>query len=171
VEKKKQDSLKLAVDREFRKLTGAHQIEPGEQQAVPPEQPAKPAGKQRLWLFLLLCLAGSTLLSFVVFKYIAPTIPHELIGTWQVADGPMKGATLEFRWYGAALATRLDKEGKKEITDSSVKVIGKRLLLTSVDGATGKQETVVQTILTLTEDELVFQDEDHKTYAMKRVRN
>jgi uncharacterized protein (TIGR03066 family) len=165
------DTLKEAVDREVRKSSKSPEGGSGEQQEPAPRVQPKPAPRQRLWVFLLLCLVGSALASFVVFKYIAPTIPQELIGTWRVADGPMKGATLEFRWYGTAVATMSDKEGKMETTDSSVKVEGKTIYLTGADGVTGKQETVTQTILKLTKDELVIRDEDRKTYAMTRVRN
>jgi uncharacterized protein (TIGR03066 family) len=160
-----------AVDREVRNKSKSFERGSGEQPEDSPRAQPKPARKPRLWVFLLLCLAGSSLVSFVVFKYIAPTIPHELIGTWQVVDGPLKGATLEFRWYGTAIATATDKQGKPETTDSSVRVEGKKVLLTSTDGLTGKQETVVQTILKLTKDELVIRDEDRKTYTMTRVRN
>jgi uncharacterized protein (TIGR03066 family) len=165
-------SLMQAVDREVRKNSKSPERDAGEKPApVAPVQPKPAARNWCLWGFLLLCLAGSTLASFVIFKYLAPTIPHELIGTWQVADGPLKGATLEFRWYGTAIATATDKQGKKEITDSSVMVEGKSIFLTTADGVTGKQETVVQTILKLTKDELVFRDEDRRTYALTRVRN
>jgi len=159
-----------AVDREFRKLSGAQQDEPGESPVALPAPQTKPTGKRRLWIFLLLCLAGSTLVSFVIFKYIAPTIPHELIGTWQVTDGPLKDSTLEFRWYGAAIA-RENVKGKIEEATQSVKVVGNKMLLTSRDEVTGKEDTVSQTILTLTDDELVLRDEDHRTYSMKRIRN
>jgi uncharacterized protein (TIGR03066 family) len=169
--KNNQDSLARAVEREFRKLAGSRQVEPSEQPAAVPGPQAKPTGKRRLWLFLLLCLVGSSLVSFVVFKYVAPTIPHELIGTWEVTQGPLKGATLEFRWYGTAIATSPEKQGKKEIPDSSVKVEGKTIYLTSADGVTGKKETVAQTILKLTKDELVIRDEEQKIYAMTRIRN
>jgi uncharacterized protein (TIGR03066 family) len=159
------------VDREVRKNSKSYQTGSDEQRDAAPGPQAKPALRRRLWVFLLLCLAGSSLASFVVFKYIAPTIPHELIGTWQVADGPMKGATLEFRWYGAAIATSPDKQGKKEITDSSVKVVGNTIFQTTQHAVTGKEDTVSQTILKLTENELVLRDEDRNTYAMTRVRN
>jgi uncharacterized protein (TIGR03066 family) len=165
------DTLKEAVDREVRKNSKSYKGESEEQQEASVRAQPKPTPHRRLWIFLLLCLASSTLVSFVVFKYIAPTIPHELIGTWQVAEGPLKGATLEFLWHGTAIATSPDKQGKKETTDSSVKVEGKTIYLTSADGVTGKRETVTQTILKLSEDELVIRDEDRKTYAMTRVRH
>jgi uncharacterized protein (TIGR03066 family) len=166
------DTLKQAVDREVRKNSKSPQGESDEQQeALPQAQPKPVARHRRLWFFLLLCLAGSSVVSFVVFRYIAPTVPHELIGTWQVTEGPLKGATLEFRWYGTAIATHTDKQGKVEITDSKVKVEGKTIFLTSDNSVTGIPDTVTQTILKLTKDELVIRDADRKTYAMTRVRH
>src|SRR5258708_20570606 len=100
---------------------------------------------------------------------LAPSIPPELVGTWQVMDGPMQGATLEFSWHGSARAV-LYKEGKKQITNSSAELKGKVLFLTTRDAATGKDEVLTQTVLQMTQDELVFRDEDHQVYRMKRVR-
>jgi uncharacterized protein (TIGR03066 family) len=122
---------------------------------------------------LLLCLFGSTAVSFAAFKYVAPrllgtSIPRELVGTWQVMEGDLQGATLQFTWYGTATAI-LFKQGKKETTNSNAKVVGKVLFLTSRDAVTGAEDTVTQTILQLTEDELVIRDEDRNVYRMKRV--
>jgi uncharacterized protein (TIGR03066 family) len=141
--------------------------------AAPPGQAEPTRSKSRLWLILLVCLLGSSVVSFVAFKYVVPRIlgtdiPRELVGTWQVMEGDLQGATLEFTWYGAATAIR-DKHGKKEITTSKAKVVGKVLLLTSKDAATGLEDTVTQSILQLTEDELVIRDEDRKVYRMKRI--
>jgi uncharacterized protein (TIGR03066 family) len=161
------DTLQQAVDREVRKVTKSPTSDEP-QEALPPAQPKR--RRSRLWLFLLVCLVGSYLASYVIFKYIAPTIPHELIGTWQVAEGPLKGATLEFRWYGTAIGIETDKQGKKTVKDSTVKVSEKNIYMTSVD-ETGNQENVVQTILKLTKDELIIRDEDRNTFVMTRVRN
>jgi uncharacterized protein (TIGR03066 family) len=168
-------TLKQAVDREMSLQHGPRrqQGDANVQGAATVEADGKPragARNWRVWLFLLLCLVGSAVASFVIFKYVAPTIPHELIGKWKVTDGPLKDATLEFRWYGTAIATANNK-GKEETTESSVKVVGNKILLTSTHAVTGKEDTVSQTILKLTEDELVLRDEDRMTYAMKRVRN
>jgi uncharacterized protein (TIGR03066 family) len=130
--------------------------------------------KLPLWLILALCLCGSTIVSFVGFKYlgpalVAPSIPEELVGTWKIATGGMKGATLEFTWHGTAIATE-HKQGKTETTHSSVKVEGNKILLTSRKDDTGEPETFVQTIVKLTGNELVIRDEDRQTYRMVRVR-
>src|SRR5689334_20624919 len=103
-------TLKQAMDRELQKSNRFRrpQGDATVVRAATLDGDAKPgsgARSPRLWAFLLLCLVGSAVASFVIFKYIAPSIPHELIGTWQVTDGPLKDATLEFRWYGAAVAT------------------------------------------------------------------
>jgi uncharacterized protein (TIGR03066 family) len=137
-----------------------------------PETTVEPSSSRpRLWLVLLLCLAGSAVVSFVVFKsLIEPTVPPELVGTWEVTTGPLHGATLDFRPDGTAVAI-LYKHGKKETTHSSARVEDKTLFLTTRDDASGKEDTVTQTIVELTAEELVLRDEDLITYHMKRVRN
>src|SRR5204863_3261398 len=95
------------------------------------KRPAK--GKRRFAGFLLFCLLGSAAVSYGVFKYIAPSvvapsIPSELIGAWEVVDGNLKGATLEFTWHGTAIATSYTKD-VKEVTTSTVKLEGKRLFM------------------------------------------
>ncbi len=166
------DTLQQAVDREVRKVTKSPTADEPQETLLPVQPKTR---RIRLWLFLLVCLVGSCLASYVIFKYIAPTIlaptiPHELIGTWQVTEGPNKGATLEFRWYGTAIGIETDKQGKKTVKDSTVKVSEKNIYMTSLD-ETGKQEYVVQTILKLTKDELIIRDEDRNTFVMTRVRN
>jgi uncharacterized protein (TIGR03066 family) len=141
--------------------------------AAPPAAAEAPRSKGRLWLVMLLCLLGSAAVSYVAFKYLAPRvlgadIPRELIGTWQVTEGDLQGATLEFTWYGTATAV-LYKQGKKEVTNSSARVVGRVLFLTTRDATTGMEDTVTQTILQLTEDELVIRDEDRTVYRMKRI--
>ncbi len=165
-------TLDEAIERRLRAMTNGHAAKPEVGEAAPAtgngEGSAPGARRTKLWLFLLVCLVGSSLASFVIFKYIAPSVPNELVGTWMIADGPLKGATLEFRWYGTAIAT-LNVKGKKEETRQAVKVAGSKMLLTSTDDATGKEDTVSQTILKLTKDELVIRDEERRVYTMKRV--
>jgi uncharacterized protein (TIGR03066 family) len=139
------------------------------QTAAPPAAAAPSWGSGRVWLFLLLCLAGSAVVSFVVFKSIlVPPVPSELVGTWKVTEGKLKGATLEFRPDGKSVATLVNR-GKAEVTYSMARVEGKKMFLTSRDDMTGKEETVTQTIVELTADELVIRDEDQVTYHLKRV--
>jgi uncharacterized protein (TIGR03066 family) len=163
---------RMQRDRHSRRHRRSSQGEITGQQTAAPEVGDKPSAQRTpLWLVLLLCLAGSSVASFVVFKLlIVPSMLPELVGTWEVIDGPLRGATLEFRQDGTALAVR-HKQGKKETTHSTARVEGKTLLLTTRDDETpGKEETVTQTIVELTADELVLRDEDLVTYHLKRVR-
>jgi hypothetical protein len=160
----------------LRRNGGPAQAEAAEQETAAPPAAVQPVGrKRRLWLFLLICLLGSSAVSFVAFKYIipsfvAPSIPRELVGTWEVLEGDLKGATLEFRWYGTATAVAY-KQGKKETVNFSVQFDDDVIFMTSKQDLFGKEETLTQTILALTDDELVIRDADWKTYRMTRVRH
>jgi uncharacterized protein (TIGR03066 family) len=138
--------------------------------AVPPAAD-RPARRKRRWwpvaLFLLVCLLGSGAVSYGVFAYVAPAIPRELAGTWQVTEGPLKGSTLEFRADATVVATSYER-GKKATVTSAVKVEGKKMYLTARDEL-GKDETLIQTIIRLTDDELIITDQDRHVYRMKRV--
>src|SRR5262249_10054330 len=106
--------------------------------------------------------------SFVLFRYVIPSVPPELVGTWQVVDGKLKGWTLEFRPFGTGYATMF-KDGKKEVDEWSVRVRGKRIHMTYRGPALGAEETVIQTIVKLTDDELVIRDQDQATYHLIRI--
>jgi hypothetical protein len=132
---------------------------------------AKPGRSRRLLWVMLVLLLGSAVASFVIFRYVLPRfygVPRELVGTWQVTEGPFKGATFECGWSGNAVFT-VHKQGKMESTNSVVRVRGKRMFLTTKDPATGNEETLIQMILKLTDDELVFRDQDEVTYQLIRI--
>jgi uncharacterized protein (TIGR03066 family) len=139
-------------------------------QATTAPLPAPPRRNWRPIGFLLACLVGAAVVSFIVFRYIAPRIPRDLVGTWKVVQGDLKGATLEFHWDGTAYASQY-KGGKKETLESSVRVEDKQILMTYKNPANGKEETFVQTIVKLTDDELVIRDQDRNTYRLVRVRD
>jgi uncharacterized protein (TIGR03066 family) len=143
----------------------------GEELAAPPAAAKRTRRNWRALAFLLCCLVGSAAVSFAVFRYIGSSVPRELVGTWQVTDGKLKGATLEFRWYGTGVATQTNADGKKESLESSVRVRGKRIFMTSKNPGTGLEETVIQTILKLADDELVIRDQDEVTYVLIRIRD
>jgi uncharacterized protein (TIGR03066 family) len=127
--------------------------------------------RRRRWplaLFLLLCLVGSAVISYAVFVNVGENVPPELAGLWQVTDGPLQGATLEFRRDGTVVATKME-HGTKSTTTSSAKIDGKKIYLTSKDDVSGKDDTVVQTIVRLNAEELIIRDMDKHIYRMKRV--
>ncbi len=131
----------------------------------------KPARTLRVVLVMLLLLVSAFGVSFYLFRYVLPHVPRELVGTWQVVEGKMKGATLEFGPFGSGSATMFNKQGKKETAQSSVRVRGKRIFMTYKAADSGQEDTVIQTIVKLTDDELVIRDQDQMTYAMVRIRD
>jgi uncharacterized protein (TIGR03066 family) len=135
-----------------------------------PRPTGKPSWNRRLLWYMLFLLAGSAVVSFVVFRYVVARVPRELVGTWQVTDGAEKGATLEFRWYGTGIAAKV-KNGKKEVRESSVRVRGKRIFMTYEGQMEGQEETDILTMLKLTDDELVVRDQDDITYNLIRIRD
>jgi uncharacterized protein (TIGR03066 family) len=145
-----------------------HHDEVATQEPAAPGATTKPGWNRRLLWFLLLLLAGSTVASFVVFRYVVARVPRELVGTWQVTDGAEKGATLEFRWYGTGIAAKV-KNGKKQVRESSVRVRGKRIFMTYEGQMDGQEETDILTMLKLTDDELVIRDQDDVTYNLIRI--
>src|SRR5262245_57033698 len=84
----------------------------------------------------LLCLIGAGVAVFVLFKFLVPPVPGELVGAWQVVQGPLRGATLEFRSDGTTTATRT-YQGKKEVDRFTAKVSDKTIYLMSLDERTG----------------------------------
>ena len=138
------------------------------------EAPAPPVAVKRkrskglLVLFMVVCLVSSSVVSYYFFSYVAIAIPRELAGTWEVKEGGLKGSTLEFRLDGTTIATHFEK-GEKLTQRQSVKVEGNKIILTGKDDLTGRDDTVIQTILKLTDDELVIRDEDRRVYKMVRV--
>jgi uncharacterized protein (TIGR03066 family) len=108
--------------------------------------------------------------SYLLFTYVVTSVPSQLVGTWEVTDGVLRGATLEFHRDGTAIAT-MHKQGKKAVTNSSFRVEGPQISMTTTDDKTGKDDTVVQSIVELTDFDLVIRDEDLNTYRMRRIRH
>jgi hypothetical protein len=133
-----------------------------------PKFAEKPGRGWRLPGLMLLLLIGATAGSYIVFRFVLPSVPRELVGTWQVTKGDLKGATLEFRWYGTGIAT-MPKDGKNQSLESSVRVRGKRIFMTSKSPITRLDETVIQTIVQITDEELVIRDQDDVTYHLIRI--
>jgi hypothetical protein len=129
---------------------------------------ASPKSKKHLWLLLTLCLVGSGIVSFLIFRPMLASTPQELVGTWKVVQGPLQGATMQFRPNGTAVLSK-GKPGDED--HFAVKVENNKIFLSGKDARTGKNDTFVQTIISLKEDELIIRDEDKITYRMTRVRN
>ena len=131
-----------------------------------------PRGGRRLfrWAVVLMAIALAAGTSYALFDYVLPSrLPAELLGTWRVVEGDMRGATLEFRRDGTMLGTFIqgDKEGTIEAT---VEVEGKTLRTTTVNPFTKRPETGAQTIIALTDTEFVTEEPRGSRIRMERVR-
>jgi uncharacterized protein (TIGR03066 family) len=119
---------------------------------------------------VLLIIALASGASFALFDLVLPArLPQALLGSWRVVEGEMRGATLEFRRDGTMRGTFV--QGDKEGTiDATVEVEGKTLRTTTINPFTKRPETGAQTIIGLTDTELVTEEPRGSRIRMERVR-
>jgi uncharacterized protein (TIGR03066 family) len=122
------------------------------------------------WAVLGLCLllvGGGT---WAVFEFVVwNTLPSQLVGKWVIEGGEQNGATLDFSRNGIMVG-RMNHRGNLAIINAQVRVEGKTLFLTTRNPNTHLEETRAQTINTLTDQELVIEDEQGKVFTLKRAR-
>jgi uncharacterized protein (TIGR03066 family) len=136
-------------------------------------KPAPSPGAASPWrrpvlIVLALCVAAGTwlFLEFVLWN----RLPSELVGRWEVVDGPReyKEAVFEFQRHGRMIGHVNDRE-KVGIIDAAIRLDGKKIFATTRQQKTGKEHTSTQTIVTLTETELVIADETGRTMKLRRI--
>jgi hypothetical protein len=122
----------------------------------------------RHWALVALCLflaAGGTLA--VLEFFIWNKVPPELVGTWEVTEGPMAGGTFEFSRTGT-LETRVKSKGKYFTIKASVTVEDKALFTTTHEALTGGEQTRKSIIRELTESSLILELENGEVLKMTR---
>jgi uncharacterized protein (TIGR03066 family) len=118
-------------------------------------------------LIVIALVAGS---AFAIFTLVLPDkVPPELIGAWRVVDGPLGGMTLEFRRDGAMTGKAMVAGEEREL-EGTAEVVGTTLRTTTKNPFTNRAETGTQTIVSLTETELVTQDTEGMRVKMTRLR-
>lgn len=139
--------------------------------APKPVAPSSPGMGQRLprWALSLLCVVlvgGATwaALELVVWN----KIPAQLVGKWVIEGGEQDGATLDF-FRGGAMVGRMNVRGNLAIVNAQVAVDGRRLLITTQNPMTKRDEMRVQTIETLNASQLVLKDDQGKTFRLSRA--
>jgi uncharacterized protein (TIGR03066 family) len=100
-------------------------------------------------------------------KQVETKLPKDLLGKWVVVEGPLKGAAFEFFPDGKMLA-KLNIEGKELIINATVRVENKQLLSTTKNPQSGKEDTRVLPIRTMTSTEFVVEDDQGKLIKMQR---
>ena len=138
-----------------------------------PEPSSTPSGplpwRRRAILGCCLLLAGVgtwALFEFVIWN----TLPSELVGKWDVTEGPNEYAEASFRFYRSGYTEGyVNVNGDLKIIKSNVRVQGKNIVVTSWHPKTGEETVQVQKIRKLTDTELVVEDERGNLLKMRRA--
>jgi hypothetical protein len=144
----------------------AHQHTPTK--TVAPRQGPSSA---KFWAVLGLCLAVATggtwaLMEFVVWN----KLPSELVGTWEVVQGPPEYKEAVFTFYrDGKLVGRLNDKGNLRIMNAQVDVNEYKIYITTRQPSTGKEYVSVQSIRTLNEREVVVADAHGSIMKMTRI--
>lgn len=102
------------------------------------------------------------------WKVIYPLLPRDLIGKWVVVGGPQDGATFDFQHDGV-MTGKVNLMGKEGIINARTRVEGDKLYSTTKNPLTGKDDTSVLIIHTLTPSELVVEEERGTRIKMQRA--
>jgi uncharacterized protein (TIGR03066 family) len=142
--------------------------------ALKPVSGATPALRRLLglprWTIILLTVALVAGASFAAFELLLPgRIPPELVGQWRVVGGELSGMTLEFKRNGSMTGKAL-VNGQENVIEGEAEVTGNTLRTTTTNPFTAKSETGTQTIVSLTETELITQDAKGTRIKMVRVQ-
>jgi uncharacterized protein (TIGR03066 family) len=135
------------------------------QDVAPPS--AGSGRKMLIAIALLLLAAGGTwaFMEFVVWN----RLPTDLVGRWEVVQGPPEYKDAEFEFYrsGKMVAYVNDRGNVGEI-HAYVRIEGDKIYSTTRNEA-GKEHVSVQTIRTLTTQQLVVADEAGRVTKMVRM--
>jgi uncharacterized protein (TIGR03066 family) len=103
-----------------------------------------------------LIVAGGASWAFAEFV-LWNTLPAELVGKWVVVGGEQDGATFDF-YRNGTMVGNVNVQGRHGIVNATVAVEGNKLLTTTRNPNTGREETRSQTIRTLNQRSLELVD-------------
>jgi hypothetical protein len=139
----------------------------------PLPRPARREGRKwtrRHWalaaLWLLLAAGGAwAALEFVVWN----KLPPELVGKWQVKEGPMAGGAFYFSRFGT-LEIHGNNQGRTYTLKARVAVADKTLLTTTQNPRSQQDETRQSVIRELTASTLILELESGEVLKMARQK-
>jgi uncharacterized protein (TIGR03066 family) len=136
-----------------------------------PAQPGPARGGSRLkWLLLALVALAAFVGTWAFLERVVwARIPPELVGKWVVTEGPQEGATFDFHRNGTMVG-KVNADGNEAIVNAQVRVEDKKIYSTTRNPHTGRDDTRVLTIRTLTARELVVEDQQGKVLKMERAQ-
>jgi hypothetical protein len=118
------------------------------------------------WLAVGLLLAGSSTLAVFEF-FIWNKVPPELVGTWDVEEGPLSGGTFAFSRNGN-LQMHFKKQGKDIALRGRVAVEDRTLFTTTQNALAGHEETTTSVIRELTARSLIIELDSGDVLKMGR---
>jgi len=140
------------------------------------------------WAKAVLLMAAAAAVTFCLVEFLFPIrIPPALRGKWVVAEGDLKGDTLEIFRDGAMIAKKKgtgdlpaarrslnpdptpDQAADATIIRGTIRVRDNTLRITTTHPLTGDEVIDSQTILDLTEYQLVVEDEHGELLIMRRT--
>jgi uncharacterized protein (TIGR03066 family) len=131
-------------------------------------QPATSGASPWRWAIPVLCLVVAAASTWAAFEFVILTkLPRELLGKWVVVGGDQDGATFDF-YRNGTMRGRINVRGREGLIDARVKVEDKVLYSTTTNPS-GIEETRTQTIVTLTEKDLVLQDDRGQLLRLERA--
>lgn len=132
------------------------------------------------WIVVLTLVASAGAGTYAVLHFFVLTrLPHAMVGAWVVTDvkinggdksnEALKGGRFVFHRDGT-MVVQANMGGKGYTIKATVAVEEEILRITSINPNTGQAVTDVQTIRSLTDDELVIEDHKGTVLMMNRLR-
>jgi hypothetical protein len=130
-------------------------------------RPALPAAST--WVLLGLCLLLAGLGTLAVFEFFVWTrVPPELVGLWEVEEGPQKGGTFEFFRDGTM---EVHLQAKKRTVGYKMRVaVRDKTLVITPKGSQSPENTPAESIIReLTADTLILELEKGDVLKLVRI--
>jgi hypothetical protein len=121
----------------------------------------------RAFLTALVALAAAG--SFFVFdRLVLAKVPEPLVGKWGVDGGVQDGATLELHRGGSYRAT-VNLRGSEGIVTGRLEATAKSLTFISVNPVSGKEESLLKTVVHVGADEMTLRDPSGQITKLVRL--
>jgi uncharacterized protein (TIGR03066 family) len=97
------------------------------------------------------------------------TVPAELVGKWVVTEGQQEGATFDF-FRGGTMVGTVNVGGNEATVNARIRVEDKKIFSITMNPNTGRDDTRVLTIRSLSATDLVIEDAESGVLKMVRAQ-
>jgi hypothetical protein len=138
-------------------------------QAAPKSERAGRWFAPSTWVLLGLCVILAAVATLALFDFVVGTkIPPELVGLWEVQEGPQQGGTFEFFRSGTMEVHLVSK--KREVTHKTRVAVKDKTLMMFTKDPLRRQATSNESIIReLTADTLILELEKGDVLRMVRI--